>query len=190
VALYRNHSLAAMLVAFALTGCVTPLHGDKPAIGPDTYTYRFVLNDAHTGKPLPKHLYAVMVDGYPLPFARGGKGVYQGVTDRAGRTARFHLPVQIPPEKWKILERVGEGPNGQAFQMVSATGLPLADHAYQMAICLTPAVTHTGYTDAQGYVAFAASKEEAKLRVLAAHGYSDAELIAQCVEMKDVEVPK
>jgi hypothetical protein len=38
------------------------------------YRYQFVLNDPHLGTPLPLHPYALMVDGYPLPFAREGKG--------------------------------------------------------------------------------------------------------------------
>jgi hypothetical protein len=180
-------ALIAALMAFsALSGCTA----SRSAIGAGAYRYQFVLNDPHLGTPLPLHPYALMVDGYPLPFAREGKGIYRGVTDANGRTARFRLDANIPRDKWRILERVGDGPLGQTFQMVSTSGAPLADRAYHMVICSTPAATHTGYTDAQGYVAYAASKEEAKLRVIAAHGYSDTELIAVCHDMKDKEIPQ
>jgi hypothetical protein len=182
----RISFLAALIAFSGLSGCTA----SRSAIGAGAYRTQFVLNDPHLGTPWPHHPYALMVDGYPLPFAREGKGIYRGVTDAQGRTARFRLDSNIPPDKWHILERVGDGPLGQTFQMVSASGAPLADHAYQMVICATPAVTHTGYTDAQGYVAYAASKEEAKLRVLAAYGYSEAELIAQCADMKDADVLK
>jgi hypothetical protein len=182
----RILSIAALVACSALLGCA-PI---RPTIGAGANRYQFSLNDPHLGKPLRHHPYALMVDGYPLPFARDRKGIYRGVTDAHGRTARFRLDSNIPRDKWRILERVGDGPLGQTFQMVSASGAPLADQAYQMVICSTPAVTHTGYTDAQGYVAYAASKEEAKLRVIAAHGYSDTELIAVCHDMKDKEIPQ
>ncbi len=179
-------SVAALMAFSSLSGCTA----SRSAIGTGAYRTQFALNDPHLGTPLPLHPYALMVDGYPLPFARDGKGIYRGVTDAHGRTARFRLNTAIPLNKWRILERVGDGPIGQTFQMVSASGVPQANHAYQMVICSTPAVTHTGYTDPQGYVAYAASNEEAKLRVLAVHGYSDAELVAQCAEMKDEDVLK
>jgi hypothetical protein len=180
-------ALIAALMAFsALSGCTA----SRSAIGAGAYRYQFVLNDPHLGTRWPHHPYALMVDGYPLPFAREGKGIYRGVTDAQGRTARVRLDANIPRDKWRILERVGDGPIGQTFQMVSASGAPLADHAYQMVICSTPAVTHTGYTDAQGYVAYAASLEEAELRVIAAHGCSEVELIAVCHDMKDKEFPQ
>jgi hypothetical protein len=182
----RIASIASLVAFSTLSGCTA----SRSAIGAGVYRYLFVLNDTHLGTPLPHHPYALMVDGYPLPFAREGKGIYRGVTDAHGRTARFRLDANIPRDKWRILERVGDGPIGQTFQMVSPSGAPLADHAYQMVICSTPAVTHTGYTDAQGYVAYAASKEEVRLRVIAAHGYSDIELIAVCHDMKDKEIPQ
>jgi hypothetical protein len=182
----RIASIAALVAFSTLSGCTA----NRSAIGAGAFRTQFVLNDPHIGTPWPHHPYALMVDGYPLPFAREGKGIYRGVTDAQGRTARFRLDANIPRDKWRILERVGDGPLGQTFQMVSASGAPLADHAYQMVICSTPAVTHTGYTDAQGYVAYAASKEEAKLRVIAAHSYSGTVLIAACQDMKDEEIPQ
>jgi hypothetical protein len=64
-------ALIAALMAFsALSGCTA----SRSAIGAGAYRYQFVLNDPHLGTPLPHHPYALMVDGYPLPFAREGKG--------------------------------------------------------------------------------------------------------------------
>jgi hypothetical protein len=66
----RISFLAALIAFSGLSGCTA----SRSAIGAGAYRTQFVLNDPHFSTPLPHHPYALMVDGYPLPFAREGEG--------------------------------------------------------------------------------------------------------------------
>ena len=140
-----------------------------PTIGSGRYRYRFTLRDPHTGLAWPRRAYALSLTlgvHRVLPFVTDPKGVYQGITDDAGKTSIFLLPFRVADQQWDFRERFGDGPYGETFKLVTTNPeQPLADMPYAITICSKPAQTFYGYSHIDGRTGFTASPRAEQLKI-------------------------
>jgi hypothetical protein len=138
-----------------------------PVVGNGEYYYQFILVDTNK-KPVPNKLYALSTTGekgqYNLEFVKEEKDVFQGITDKNGKTAIFRTMTKIPLKNWFLRERVGSGIYGEQFQLTStADDTSISDYPYTIVACYKKPYSYSGTTDSNGYTAYAASGEEINL---------------------------
>lgn len=138
-----------------------------PVFGNGEYYYQFILTD-NNKKPVPNKLYALSTTGgkgqYNLEFVNEEKDVFQGITDKNGKTAIFRTKTKIPLENWFLRERVGSGIYGEQFHITSATdNTSASDYSYTIVVCDKKPYSYSGITDSNGYTAYAASEEGVNL---------------------------
>jgi hypothetical protein len=134
-----------------------------PVVGNGEYYYQFILTDTNK-KPVPNKLYALSTTGakgqYNLEFVQEEKDVFQGITDKNGKTAIFRTTTKIPLENWFLRERVGSGVYGEQFRITSSTDdTSVSDYPYTIVVCDKKPYSYSGTTDSNGYTAYGASNE-------------------------------
>lgn len=139
-------------------------------VGSGDYHYRFVLTNVVTGQPDANKPFALSNKQTKLPFVPDQKGVYQGVTDELGRTPVFLMETPQEAKSWELRGRVGEGPYGEQFQIMSPENEPLARIPYVLMSCELEPFVFGGVSDLNGYTNYVASNAPIHIWVLHAQG--------------------
>ena len=134
----------------------------KAAIGSGPFRYRYILSGPN-GKPQANTPFALSLRRGDLPFAADAKKIWQGVTDRNGRTPVFALPFPLAPEQVFLRPRFGSGPYGEQMAFSTPDGGPLGDVDYELVICTDPPTGMIGHADREGNLPYAASEQPARV---------------------------
>lgn len=148
----------------------TPETDGARVYGSGPHRYRMVLLHPHWhNRVMPRQPYALSHSGIDLPFVADEKDVFQGVTDRFGRTDIFAFATPVARHGWNLRQRTGQGPYGEQFVMHDQHDAPLQGMAYVLQVCTPRPYIYRGHTDALGQTAFVATQAATDIHVYADH---------------------
>lgn len=127
--------------------------------GSGAYRYRMVLLHPVSERVMPNQPYAIGHSTVNLPFVADEKDIFQGVTDRYGRTDVFAFEQPVNPQGWNLRRRTGQGRYGEQMVLRDQHGQPLQGYLYTLAVCGKQPWRYDGLTDALGQTAYVATSE-------------------------------
>lgn len=126
--------------------------------GKGDYHYRMVLlYPASNNYIMPNQPYALSHSDVDLPFVKDERKVFQGVTDRYGRTDIFAFEQPVNPKGWNLRPRTGKGNYGGQPVFTDQLDRPLWAFAYILIVCGEKPHQYRGITDKRGQTAYVAT---------------------------------
>lgn len=126
--------------------------------GKDDYRYRMVLlYPASDNDIMPNQPYALSHNDVDLPFVKDEKKVFQGVTDRYGRTDVFAFEQPVNPKGWNLRPRTGKGKYGEQYVLTDQNDQPIQAFSYVLVVCGKKPHQYQGITDKLGQTAYVAT---------------------------------